>query len=139
MLAPSIGLATLVCTLASLGFFVLGGTPLLILAHDVYMDGKFIRQFFHYCYRIVTFFSGVSSLAYALAGRATLALALGSICAIALFMHHWLIPRMDSLRPLIDAGDNAAIRRFRLLHGGGLGLNLAQVVAMVVALMYVKP
>lgn len=46
---------------------------------------------------------------------------------------------MDSLRPLIDAGDNAAIRRFRQLHAGGLGLNLAQVVAMVVALMYVKP
>ena len=129
----------MVCTLAALGFFVLGGTPLLILAHDVYMDGKFIRQFFHYCYRIVTVFSGASTLAYALAERAVMALALGGICALALFMHRWLIPRMDHLRPLIDAGDGAAIRRFRQLHGGGLGLNLAQVVAMVVALMHFKP
>ncbi len=138
MLAQSIGLATLVCTLASLGFFVLGGTPLLILAHDVHMDGKFIRQFFHHCYRIVTVFSGASALAYALAGRPALALPLGGVCGLALFMHRRLVPRMDTLRPLIVSGDIAAIRRFRQLHAGGLGLNLAQMVAMVVGLMHFK-
>lgn len=138
MLAPSIALATMVLTLVALGFFVLGGTPLLILAHDVHMDGKFIRQFFHHCYRIVAVFSGASSLAYALANRPVLALSLGGICALAVCMYRWMIPRMDRLRPVIDSGDPAAIRRFRQLHAGGLGLNLAQVVALVAGLMHLR-
>ncbi len=138
MLAQSIALAATVLTLSSLGFFVLGSTPLLILAHDVHMDAKFIRQVFHYCYRVITLFSGVGAIAHAVTGRMELALPLGLVCALALGMHPWVLARMDGLRPLIDAGDMGAVRRFRHLHAGGIGLNLAQLVAMVVGLSFVK-
>ena len=53
MLPKVLALVATVLMLMSLGFFVLGSTPLLILKHDVPMDSKVVRQVFHYCYRLV--------------------------------------------------------------------------------------
>ncbi len=139
MLAKSIGLAATVLTLSSLGFSVLGSTPLLILRHDVPMDGRFIRQVFHYCYRVVAVFAITATIAHTASERIGLAVGLGAIALLALAMHQWLLRRLDTLRLTMyeGSGDPLAIRRFRQLHAGAIGLNFAQLVAMISGLTQV--
>ena len=139
MLAKSIGLAATVLTLSSLGFSVLGSTPLLILRHDVPMDGRFIRQVFHYCYRVVAVFAITATLAHIVSQRMVLAIGLGVIAVLALTLHRWLLGRMDTLRLTMyqGSGDPLAIRRFRQLHAGAIGVNFAQLAALVAGLTQV--
>ena len=130
MLPKTIALVSTVLLLMSLGFSVLGSTPLLILKHDVAMDSRVVRQVFHYCYRLVAIVATVGSVAYAWAGRPALSLALGCVAIVALAMHHWLLTRMDALRTTMHDGDTAALARFRKLHIAAIVLNVTQLVAM---------
>jgi len=135
MLPQALALVATVFTLMSLGFFVLGSTPLLILKHEVPMDSKVIRQVFHYCYRLVTAGAGAASLGFALTGRPLQSLGLGAVALLALGLHHWMMTRMDRLRMTMHDGDKAAIRRFRQLHIAGIALNVTQLVAIGVGLV----
>jgi len=130
VLPKTIALVSTVLLLMSLGFSVLGSTPLLILKHDVAMDSRVIRQVFHYCYRIVTVVAVVGSAAYAFAGRPVLSVAIAGVAVVAIAMHHWLLTRMDSLRTTMHDGDAAALARFRKLHVAGIAVNATQLVAM---------
>jgi hypothetical protein len=130
VLPKTIALVFTVLLLMSLGFSVLGSTPLLILKHDVAMDSRVVRQVFHYCYRLVTVMAVVASLAYAFAGRPLLSAGIGCIAVVAIVMHHWLLTRMDALRATMHEGDTAALSRFRRLHVTGIALNAVQLVAM---------
>jgi hypothetical protein len=130
LLPKTIALVSTVLLLMSLGFSVLGSTPLLILKHDVPMDSRVIRQVFHYCYRLVTVVAVVASAAYAFAGRPVLCVAIAGVAVVAIAMHHWLLSRMDSLRTTMHDGDAAALARFRQLHITGIAVNATQLVAM---------
>lgn len=130
MLPKTIAIVSTVLLLMSLGFSVLGSTPLLILKHDVAMDSRVIRQVFHYCYRLVTVVALVGSTAYAFAGRPLLSIAIGCVAVVAIAMHHWLLTRMDTLRTTMHDGDAAALARFRKLHVTGIAVNATQLVAM---------
>src|SRR4051794_30827248 len=130
MLPKTIALVSTVLLLMFLGFSVLGSTPLLILKHDVAMDSRVVRQVLHYCFRLITFAAGVGSAAYAFAGRPFMSLGLACITAIALFMHDWLLNRMDALRTTMHDGDTAALARFRKLHIAAIVLNGTQLVAL---------
>ncbi|WP_048441595.1 hypothetical protein [Caenimonas sp. SL110] len=134
MLPKVLALVSTVLMLMSLGFFVLGSTPLLILKHDVPMDSKVVRQVFHYCYRLVAVMAAAASLGFALQGRFALALFLVGIAGLALALRHWILKRMDQLRTTMHDGDTEAIRKFRRLHVTGIGLNLAQLVVIAVGL-----
>jgi len=130
VLPKTIAIVSTVLLLMSLGFSVLGSTPLLILKHDVAMDSRVIRQVFHYCYRLVTVVALVGSTAYAFAGRPLLSIAIGCVAVVAIAMHHWLLTRMDTLRTTMHDGDAAALARFRKLHVTGIAVNATQLVAM---------
>jgi len=130
MLPKTIALVSTVLLLMSLGFSVLGSTPLLILKHDVAMDSRVVRQVFHYCYRLVTVVAAVGSAAYAFVGRPVLSVAIGAVAVVAIAMHHWLLTRMDSLRATMHDGDAAALAHFRKLHITGIAVNATQLVAM---------
>jgi len=131
MMLKAFVLVSTVFLLMSLGVSVLSSTPLLILKHDVPMDSRVIRQVFHYSYRLVTIMATASSLAFALAGRPLLSLAMACIALIALTLHRVLLGRMDNLRTTMHEGDAAAITRFRKLHVTGVLLNLTQLVLLV--------
>jgi hypothetical protein len=130
VLPKTIALVSTVLLLMSLGFSVLGSTPLLILKHDVAMDSRVVRQVFHYCYRLVTVVAIVGSAAYAFAGRPLLSLGIGCVAVMAIAMHHWLLTRMDALRSTMHDGDTAALSRFRKLHIAAIAINAVQLVAM---------
>ncbi|WP_395689488.1 hypothetical protein [Caenimonas koreensis] len=136
MLPIAISMISTVLLLVFLGFFVLSSTPLLVLKHDVPMDSRVVRQVFHYCYRLVTVAGVGAAIGYSWSGRFALAISVGCIAGLALFMHEWLLTRMDALRVTMhdNGGDSAQISRFRKLHVGAIALNVTQLVALGVAL-----
>lgn len=130
MLLHAFVLVSTVLLLMSMTFSVLGSTPLLILKHDTPMDGRVVRQVFHYCYRMVAVMGAAAALAYALSGRLAVSVCLAGIAALALALHRVVLARMDALRNTMYAGDTAAVRHFRQLHGVGVVLNLTQLAAL---------
>jgi hypothetical protein len=138
MLIKALALVSTVLLLMSLGFSVLGTTPLLILKHRLPMDSRVIRQVFHYCYRLVAVLAIAASLGHALADRPALSVCTGGIALLALALHRWMLTRMDAVRPTMQDGDSQAIRRFRELHVAGIVLNFTQLAVVVWALTLIK-
>jgi len=138
MLPKALALVSTVLLLMSLGFFVLGSTPLLILKHRVAMDSRVIRQVFHYCYRLVAVMATAASVGYALTGQPMLSMGMGCIALLAVAVRRWMLARMDALRITMHDGDTDAIRRFRKLHVAGIALNLTQLATVAWAMTQVK-
>ena len=138
MLVKALALVSTVLLLMSLGFSVLGTTPLLILKHKLPMDSRVVRQVFHYCYRLVTVVAIAASIGHGLAGRPLLCACTGGIALVALALHRWMLTRMDAVRVTMHDGDRQALRRFRELHVAGIALNVTQLAALVWAIAQVK-
>ena len=100
MLIKALALVSTVLLLMSLGFSVLGATPLLILKHKRQMDSRVIRQVFHYCYRLVAVVAIAASVGHALEGRPVLSACTGGIALMASALHHWMLARMDAVPAL---------------------------------------
>ncbi len=131
MLPRMFALVPTILLLMSLGFFVLGSTPLLILKHDTAMDSRVIRQVFNYCYGLVAVIAVVACAGVAFSGRAGMAAGLATIAILAFTARRWVLARMDALRTTMHDGDAQAVRRFRGLHVGAIAFNAAQLVAVV--------
>ncbi len=131
MLIKALALVSTVLLLMSLGFSVLGATPLLILKHKRPMDSRVVRQVFHYCYRLVAVVAIAASIGHTLEGRPLLSVCTGCIALLALALHRWMLTRMDALRSTMHDGDARAISRFRELHVVGIALNCTQLAVLV--------
>jgi hypothetical protein len=136
MLPLSLALLATVGLLISMGFFMLGSLPLLVLKHDTPMDAHFIRGLFHYYYFAVMATAAAAALAYAFAGRPYFSLGMSCIAALAVVLHRTVVSCMDRTRDTMTATDRAAIARFRRLHVGGMLLNVIQLGSVAVGLTY---
>ena len=121
----ALALVSTVLLLMSLGFSVLGTTPLLVLKHLQPMDSRVIRQVFHYCYRIIAVIALAACLGNALENRMGLSVYTGMMALWVLVLHRWMLARMDALRTLMQAGASDAVRRFRFVHALGVLMNMA--------------
>lgn len=65
----ALALVSTVLLLMTLGFSVLGTTPLLVLKHVQPMDSRVIRQVFHYCYRLIAVVAIAACIGNALVDR----------------------------------------------------------------------
>lgn len=127
MLPISVALVCTVLLLISMGFFMLGSLPLLVLKHDTPLDGRFIRGLFDVYYVAVLWVASATALSYAWAQKPAIALGAAFYAALAFALRRWImVPRMDALRNTMQATDASAILRFRLLHIAGMLLNVAQ-------------
>lgn len=124
-----VALISTVLLLIWMGFFLMGSLPLLILKHDTPLDSSFIRGLFNAYYLATTATATLAALSYALSGRITIALALAGGAALVLAARYFFLPRMDEVRSTMTAEDGAAIRSFRLLHIGGMVLNVVLLAA----------
>ena len=106
------------------GYFILGGTPLLFLRYKVPNDSRFVRGFLHVYYVSVAAAALVGALGYAGAGRFEFAFGMALVAGVAVAARRLAIPRMDALRPVVNAGDAAAISNFRRIHIRVVVLNL---------------
>lgn len=138
MLNKALALVSTVLLLMSLGFSVLGTTPLLVLKHLQPMDSRVIRQVFHYCYRLIAFLALAACLGNALEGRVEPSFYTGAIALWALVLHRWLLTRMDDLRTLMQEGHSDAVRRFRFVHTLGVLMNMALFALAIGAISQIK-
>jgi len=120
--------------LVTMGYFMLGSLPLLVLKHDTPLDARFIRAMFHHYYRAVLVTSVGACLAYAFAGRTGFAAGMGSVAALAWLSRRLMLPSMDALRQRIEDGDAAAIPVFRRRHVQGMLANALQLAVVAVSL-----
>ena len=124
-----------VVLLVTTGYFLMGGLPLLILKHDVPLDARFIRSFFHVYYRAAFWASLGAGAGYGLWGRPAFAFgALANAAAVTLLRRH-MLRAMEHLGAQIAAQDARAIAEFRRLHASALLVNLLQVVLIVWAIL----
>lgn len=112
-------------------YFLMGGLPLLILAHDTPVDQKFIQRFFEIYYKAAIFAAGGAMVSYALWGRAYFAVGAAAIAALALLLRRKVIPVMADIAAQIQANNASAVRAFRKVHSTALMVNLVQLVAIV--------
>jgi hypothetical protein len=138
MLNKALALVSTVLLLMSLGFSVLGTTPLLVLKHLQPMDSRVIRQVFHYCYLMIALLALAACLGNALEGRIEPSFYTGAIALCVLVLHRWLLNRMDNLRTLMHEGDSHAVRRFRFVHALGVGMNIVLFALAIGAISQIK-
>jgi hypothetical protein len=135
---PSAIYAALFFTVALLvitAYFLMGGLPLLVLAHDTPLDARFIRAFFNIYYRSALFAGAGAAASYALCGRPGFAAGGAAIALLAVALRGRLIPAMEQAAALIQTSELGAIPRFRRIHLIALLTNLVQLVAIVCGLI----
>lgn len=120
-----------VVLLVTTAYFLLGGLPLLMLAHDEAMDARFVRGFFNVYYKAAFWAAAGACLSYLLWGRLAFAAGAALIAFGVTALRRRLLPTMERLGSAIAAADSAAIQRFRRVHGLALAINTGQLVLLV--------
>ncbi len=120
-----------VVLLVTTAYFLLGGLPLLVLAHDVPLDARFIHSFFNLYYKAAFWAALGAAVSHALWGRMVLAAGSAALVGVAVLLRRHLLPMMQTLGAEIEANAKGAIRRFRRVHGTALLINLVQLVMVV--------
>ena len=131
MLPLIIGILGTVILVLWTGYFILGGTPLLLLRYKVPNDARFVRGFLDVYYVTMAAAGFVSALGYAGAARFEFAFGMALIAGFAVVARRLAIPRMDALRPVVNTGDAAAISNFRRIHIHVAVLNVVLFCAVV--------
>ena len=131
MLPKIVGFISIVGLLIWMGYFVIGGSPLLILKHDTPVDARFIRGFFDVHYRVLMSISAVGALSFTLADRRFLAAAMACVTLIGFAARLVIVSRMDRIRSALTATDARAIKKFRRLHVAGIMLDVFYLVGFV--------
>jgi hypothetical protein len=109
-----------------MALYSFGFAPLVFRALPIEQAGRVIRVAFPHYYLFVI---AVAALASGLLLGAAMPLAAAVMAVVALvglFARHSLMPRIELARAGRAAGDAAAARRFRRLHGVSVLLNLGQ-------------
>ena len=82
-------------------------------------------------YRMAVVFSLLAGLSYAAWGKPVFAAGAAAIAAMSWALRRVLLRIMEDLGSRIEAGELAAIARFRRIHGLALLINLVQLVVVV--------
>ena len=134
----TLALLSTVLLLISMGFFMLGSLPLLVLKHDTPLDSRFIRGLFNVYYTAVMLTSTVAAASYGFASRPIFSVWLCGVGALAFLLRRTVVSRMDQLRSIMTPADKPAIRRFRRLHIGGMVVNVVQLGCVAWGLTFLR-
>jgi hypothetical protein len=134
-----LSLGSTVALLCTMGFFMMGSLPLMILKHDTPLDARFIRGLFALYYAALTVIGSVAAASYALTGRPGFAAGMAGVAVLAVLLRRLIVGRMDALRATMTADDAPGIAGFRRLHVRGMLINVAQLGAVVWALTRLSP
>jgi hypothetical protein len=116
-------------------YFVLGSIPLLVLKHDTPVDARFVRGFFDTYYKLAVFAAGGTAICFAFADRFAFAAGAAALAVLALVLRRQIIPKMDALGAGIQADAIESIPGFRKTHLTAIAINIAQLAAIVWALI----
>jgi len=136
MQPQSFALLFTVAMLAVTAYFLLGSIPLLVLRHDNPMDARFIRSFYITYYRIALVTAVAAATSHAWAGRTAFASGAAAIAILTVVLWRSFIPQMDRLGGEIQSSDPMAIPGFRKIHKSAIGINFAQLLAILGSLAW---
>ena len=131
MASTYIALFFTVVLLVTTTYFIMGGIPLLILAHDTPLDGHFVRRFFEIYYSAALIGALGAMISYAAWGRPLFAAGAATIAVAVLTLRRIILAAMARLSASIQADDPGAIASFRKVHAAALLINLLQLVLIV--------
>ena len=120
-----------VALLVTAAYFLMGGLPLLILKHDIPLDARFVRGFFHVYFRAAFWTSLGACVSYALWGQYAFAVGAAFIAGVTTVLRKLLLEAMQRLGDKIEASDATAIASFRRVHIAALATSLVQLVVVV--------
>lgn len=138
MTGTYISLFFTVVILVTTAYFIMGGIPLLILAHDTPMDGRFVRRFFEIYYSAALVGALGATASYAFWGRPLFASGAAVMVLAVLGMRRVILSAMARLTASIQAHDPGAIVKFRQVHAAALLVNLLQLVLIVWGVLHIS-
>lgn len=138
MASAFISLFFTVVLLVTTAYFIMGGLPLLVLAHDTPLDGRFIRRFFEIYYSAALIGTLGAAVSYALWGRPWFALGAAAMAFVVIMVRRLIIPAMERLGSQIQTSDSQAIAGFRKVHAVALLVNLGQLILVVWGVLQIR-
>lgn len=120
-------------------FFSFGVAPTVFRALERPPAARLMQALFPLYYFVVFALGGAAALALGIAGDPLHGGVMAFVAAAAALLRQGLLPRLDALRPLKDAGDAAAQASFARLHRASMIVNLVQIVAVAAVLARLLP
>lgn len=130
MLLHALALYATASLFGAMLFFSFAVTPVVFATLEAAQASRLIRALFPVYYLVIILCGAVAAVTLAVGQRPLPAAAMALVAGLAVLTRQLLIPQLDALRPGREAGDATATRRFRLLHGASMALNLAQILAV---------
>lgn len=137
MVSTYLSLFFTVVLLVTTTYFIMGGLPLLTLAHDTPLDGRFIRRFFEIYYSAALVGSAGATASFALWNRPLFAMGTAAIGLTVLGLRRSVLSAMARLGAKIESSDPRAIADFRKVHVLALLVNLLQLVVLVWGVIHI--
>jgi hypothetical protein len=134
MLLSAIALYATAILLGAMLFFSFAMTPVIFAKLEPEQAARTVRALFPVYYLVIILCGAVAALTLALGAHPVPAALLAVVAGFAVLVRQFVIPRLDALRAAKTAGEDAATRQFKRLHGLSMAINLAQMLAVAVAL-----
>jgi hypothetical protein len=134
MLLSVLALYATAILLGAMLFFSFAMTPTLFAKLEPEQAARSVRVLFPVYYLVILICGAVGAVALALQAEPLPAALLALVAGTALLVRQFVIPRLDALRAAKTAGEAAATRQFRRLHGLSMAVNLVQIAAVAAAL-----
>ena len=126
-------LVILALIIGGMAFFAAVMTPLVFTKLPPEISGPFIREVFPVYSKVM---AGLSLLAAVLIWQHAAALALLVVFILFIWAWKWLMPRINRVRDAEIGGNAKAGKTFNSLHKLSVGVNLAQLVTVI--MVFVK-
>lgn len=139
MLLSAIALYATALLLGAMLFFSFVVTPVAFKALEGEHISTYLRALFPLYYLVIIVCGAVGALTLALDAHPVPSALLAVVAGFALLMRQHVLPRLEALRAGRAAGEAVATRQFKRLHGLSMVVNLAQIVAVAVALSTFVP
>ncbi|MEM1031206.1 MAG: DUF4149 domain-containing protein [Myxococcota bacterium] len=133
-LVPTLLLVTTASLFGGMVFFPSVVAPMVFRVLDTDAAGRFLRALFPRYYTFMIATSGLGAAFAGIAGRWRDAVILLLVALSTLAVRQLLVPAINRWRDAGRAGDDAAARRFERGHRLSVGINMIQLVAVLVVL-----
>lgn len=118
----------------SMVFFSFVMAPLIFIKLEAPVAARFIRAVFPWYYLVIIVLAAASALLLA-ADSLLLALVMGAVAIVGVYLRLWLMPRINHWRDKSKTGDDAAQARFDAGHRFSVWLNGVQLLAVLAVLI----
>jgi hypothetical protein len=134
MLLNAVALYATAILLGAMLFFSFAMTPVIFARLEPEQASRTVRALFPVYYLVIIMCGAVGALTLAVDEHPVPSSLLAIVAGFAVLTRQFVIPRLDALRAAKTAGDAAAVRQFKRLHGLSVAVNLAQIAAVLVVL-----